>query len=80
MLAATLIDGEALLDTAVASLVAGVFVAVSGSLAIFGFATAAEMQRNGRDAAALGAGALAVLASAAFIGILGLGLYLIISG
>ena len=78
--AATLIDGEALFDTAVASLAAGVFVALTGSLAIYGFATAAEMQRVGRDVAAVGAGALAVVASLAFMGALGVGLYLIISG
>ena len=58
VLPATVIDGEALLDTAVASLVAGIFVTFTASLAIYGFATAAEMRRVDRDLAAVGAGAL----------------------
>ena len=80
VLPATLIDGGALLDTAVASLVAGVFVTFTASLAIYGFATAAEMRRVDRDLAAIAAGALGVLSMLAFAGAIGLGLAVMING
>ena len=80
VLPATVIDGEALLDTAVASLVAGVFVTFSASLAIYGFATAAEMRRVDRDLAAIAAGALGVLAMLAFGAAIALGLAVMING
>ncbi len=80
VLPATLIDGEALLDTAVASLVAGVFVTFTASLAIYGFATAAEMRRVDRDLAAVAAGALGILSMLAFAGAIGLGLAVMING
>ena len=80
VLPATVIDGEALLDTAVASLVAGVFVTFSASLAIYGFATAAEMRRVDRDLAAIAAAALGVLAMLAFGAAIALGLAVMING
>lgn len=80
VLPATVIDGEALLDTAVASLVAGIFVTFTASLAIYGFATAAEMRRVDRDLAAIAAGALGVLSLLAFAGAIGLGLAVMING
>ncbi len=80
VLPATVIDGEALLDTAVASLVAGIFVTFTASLAIYGFATAAEMRRVDRGLAAIAAGALGVLSMLAFAGAIGLGLAVMING
>ena len=80
VLSATVIDGKALLDTAVASLVAGVFVTFSASLAIYGFATAAEMRRVDRDLAAIAAAALGVLAMLAFGAAIALGLAVMING
>ncbi|MFN8114044.1 MAG: hypothetical protein U0R51_12710 [Solirubrobacterales bacterium] len=77
---ATVIDGEALLDTAVASTVAGLFVVLAASLAIYGFATAAEMRRVDRDLAAIAAGALGVVSMLAFVGAIGLGLAVMING
>lgn len=79
-LAATVVDAEALLDSVVASLVAGVFVTFAASLAIWGFATAAEMQRNDRDLAAVGAGILAAVATLAVAAAIALGLYVMING
>ena len=80
VLPATVIDGEALLDTAVASLVAGIFVTFTASLAIYGFATAAEMRRVDRDLAAIAAGALGVVSMLAFGGAIALGLAVMING
>ena len=80
VLPATVIDGEALLDTAVASLVAGIFVTFTASLAIYGFATAAEMRRVDRDLAAIAAGALGVVSMLAFAATIALGLVVMISG
>ena len=80
VLPATVIDGEALLDTAVASMVAGLFVVLAASLAIYGFATAAEMRRVDRDLAAIAAGALGVVSMLAFVGAIGLGLAVMING
>jgi hypothetical protein len=78
-LSATLVDGKALLDASVASLVAGVVVTAAASTAIFGFATFAEMRRNGRETAAAGAAVLAFVAMAVFAGVIAFGLYEIIS-
>jgi hypothetical protein len=80
VLPGSLIDTEALLDSVLASLVAGIFVALAASVAIFGFATAAEMQRNGRDLAAIGAGILAAVATLAFAAAIALGLAVMING
>jgi hypothetical protein len=80
MLTATVVDGEALLDTAVASIVAAVVVTLSASVAIYGFAQAAEMRRLERDLAAIGAGILAAVASLAFAGTIALGIYVMING
>ena len=44
----TIIDSEALLDTTVAALAAGVGVAFTFSLAILGFARLAEASRDGQ--------------------------------
>ena len=80
VLPGSVVDTEALLDSVLASLVAGIFVTVTASVAIFGFATAAEMQRNGRDLAAIGAGVLAAVATLAFAGAIALGIAVMIHG
>lgn len=79
-LVATVVDGEALLDTAVASIVGAVVVTLSASLAIYGFATAAEMRRVDRDLAAIGAVGLAMVASLVFAGTIGLGIAVMLTG
>jgi hypothetical protein len=76
---ATIVDVEALFDTAVASIVAAVIVTLSASLAIYGFATVAEMRRIDRDLAAIGAGILAAAASLVFAATIALGIYVMIS-
>ncbi len=78
VLLASIVDGEALLDTAVASMVAGVGVTLIASLAIYGFATFADARRDDRRGAATAAGALAVLASVAFAGVIAIGLVVMI--
>jgi hypothetical protein len=62
---ATIVDTQALLKTIVASGVAGVGVTLIFSLAILGAARFADLNRDGRPAAAVAFGALAVVALAA---------------
>ena len=64
-LIATIIDGEALLETLVASLLAGVGVTIVVSLAILGAGLFGDARRDGRTAAAAGAATLTILALAA---------------
>ena len=45
---ATIVDWEALLDTAIASLVAGVVVTIAASATIYGAAMSAEIISQGR--------------------------------
>ncbi len=80
LLSGSIIDPEALLDTAIASLLAGVGVTFAASAAIFGFSTLAEMRLQGRPLAALGAGLIGVVASAAFAAAIVLGLIVMVSG
>ena len=77
---ATVIDGKALWETAVASLVAGVGVTIAASAAIYGFATLSDARRDGNLLAAVGAGALAVVSSVAFAAAIVFGLIVMISG
>jgi hypothetical protein len=62
---ATIVDTQALLKTIVASAVAGVGVTLIFSLAILGAARFADLNRDGRPAAAVAFGVLAVVALAA---------------
>jgi hypothetical protein len=62
---ATIVDTQALLQTVVASAIAGVGVTLIFSLAILGASRFAESSRDGRPVAAVAFGALAVLALAA---------------
>ncbi len=65
MLLATIVDTEALLETAVAALVAGVGVAFTFSLAILGAARYAEESRERRPVRAAAYAALGLLGLAA---------------
>ena len=62
---ATVVDTGTLLRTVAASFVAGVGVTLIFSLAILGAARFAELSRDGRPAAAVSFGVLAVVALAA---------------
>jgi hypothetical protein len=62
---ATLVDTGALLKTVAAAFVAGVGVTLIFSLAILGATRFAELNRDGRPAAAASFGALAIVALAA---------------
>lgn len=75
-----IVEAEALLDSVIASIVAGVLVTLTASLAIYGLATFAEMRRQGRGAAMVGAGAIAVTFSLAFAATIALGLLVMIKG
>ena len=79
-LVATVVDGEALFDTAVAALVAGIVVTFSASTAIYGLATSAERRRDGREAAAVGAAAVGILGVLLFAATIAVGLYVMING
>jgi len=59
---ATLVDTKALLQSVVASLVAGIGITTAFAILIFGISRSAEMARNERTALATAAGALATLA------------------
>ena len=66
LLSGAVVDTKALLDTAIASVLAGLGVTLAASTAVFGFATAVEMRRDERSLAAFGAFALATVALLAF--------------
>ncbi len=57
---ATVVDGGALLDTALAALAGGLFVTLAFSIAIYGMTKSADLRRSGRDVAAFGAATLGV--------------------
>ena len=61
---ATVIETKELLDTVLASLVAGIGVTTVFAILIFGVARSADMVRDERPLAATAAGGLAVLAFA----------------
>ena len=59
---ATVVETKALLDTVLASVIAGVGVTTLFAIVIFGVARSADMVRDDRPAAAAAAGGLAVIA------------------
>jgi hypothetical protein len=59
---ATVVETKSLLDTVIASLVAGIGVTTVFAILIFGVARSADMVRNERPVLAIAAGGLAVLA------------------
>ena len=75
-----IVEAEALLDSVIASIAAGVLVTFTASMAIYGFATFAEMRRQGRAGAMIGAGAIAATFSLAFAASIALGLFVMIRG
>lgn len=76
---ATVVDTEALLDTVLAALVAGIGVTLIFSVAIFGAARFGEMSRVGRSGAAGAYAALAVLAGLAFVTAIAIGIIVMTS-
>ena len=71
---ATIVDTQALLETVLYSLLAGVGVTLIFSIAIFGMARFAELGREGRTPTALVFGTLAVIAILAFCAAITLGI------
>jgi hypothetical protein len=66
LLIATIVDTDSLLKTVVAAFVAGVGVTLVFSIAIYGVARFAEMNRDGRAVSAVVYGSLGVLATLVF--------------
>jgi hypothetical protein len=64
---ASVVETKELLETVVASLIAGIGVTAAFSLVIFGVTRSAEMARNERPMLATAAGGLAVLAGTVVI-------------
>jgi hypothetical protein len=79
-LSASVVDGQALLDTAIASVVAAVVVTTAACVAIYGFAMAAEMRREDRGGAAVAAGALGIVATLAFGAAIAAGIIVMVKG
>jgi hypothetical protein len=77
---ATVVDWGALLDAAVASLIAGVVVTLAASTMIYGVATSAEMRRNGRGGLAIAAAGVGLVGLLVFAGAIVLGLIVMING
>ncbi|HWB69328.1 MAG TPA: hypothetical protein VG518_05075 [Solirubrobacterales bacterium] len=79
MSVATILETKELLQTVGASLVAGVGITVVFSIAIWGAARFADLNRDERHLAATGAAALATLALAATIAAVVLGIVIMTS-
>lgn len=77
---ATIIDTDALLQTGLAALIAGVGVALTFSLAILGVAQSTEMSREGRPAAVVAYAVLAVLGMAATLAAIVFGIIVMTGG
>jgi hypothetical protein len=71
---ATIVDTQALLKTVAASAAAGVGVTVVFSQAILGAARFADMNRDGRPAAAIAFGVLAIVALLAAVAAVTIGI------
>ena len=71
---ATIVDTEALLKTIVAAFIAGVGVTLIFSLAILGASRFVDISRDGRSAAAIAFGALAVVALVAVLVVVAVGI------
>jgi hypothetical protein len=74
MILATLVEGKELLETVIASSVAGIGVTFVFSVAIWGVARFADLSRNERPLAAAGAALAAALALVATVGIVAVGI------
>ena len=67
-LLATVVDTRALAETVAAALASGIGITIVFAVAIFGAARFGELGREGRPAAALAYGVLAVICGLAFAG------------
>lgn len=79
ILLATIVDWAALLDTAVASVAAGLVVTLAASTTIYGAATFADARREDRNGTAAVAAILGLVGLLAFAATIGAGLYVMIS-
>jgi cytochrome c biogenesis protein CcdA len=76
---ATVVDSKALLETVVASLLAGVGVTIVFSLAILGAALFGDARRDGRSGAATAAAGLTMVALAASAAVIVFGIVVMTS-
>ena len=79
LLLASIVDGEALLDTVIAAAVAGVGVTIIFSFAILGAALFDDARRDGRTAVAVGAAGLMMLGLAGTLAAVAFGLIVMTS-
>ena len=75
---ATVSEKKALLDTVIASLVAGIGVTAVFAILVFGVTRSAEMARDERPAAATAAGTLAVVSFLIVAGAIVLGIVVMV--
>ena len=80
VLLATVIEVAELAETALAALIAGVGVTFAFSTGIFGLARYGDLRREGRDGAALLAGALAAAGMAVSAAAVVAGIVVMVSG
>lgn len=80
LLLASVVDADALLETTLSALIAGLAVAVSFSLVIVGSTRSADLRRAGRDVAALAAGVLAAAGIILFLTVIGVGMLVLVGG
>ncbi len=78
-MAAVIVETSDLVQTVIASVVAGIGITVVFSVAIWGAARFADLSRNERPLAAGAAGALAVLAGATTLGAVAYGIVVMAS-
>ena len=78
-MAAVIVETSDLVQTVIASVVAGIGITVVFSVAIWGTARFADLSRNERPLAAGAAGALAVLAGVATLGAVAYGIVVMAS-
>ena len=78
-LSAVLVETEPLLETIIASVVAGIGITVVFSIAIWGAARFVDLTRSERHVAAAGAAAVGILALVATLAVVALGLIVMTS-
>jgi hypothetical protein len=76
---ATVVDTEALAETVLAAVVAGVGVTMIFSVAILGMARFVDMNRSGRPVAAVAFGVVALVALVAFAAVIVFGIVVMAS-
>jgi hypothetical protein len=77
---ATIVDWGALLDAAIASVVAGVVITIAVSTMIYGVSRSTELRRDGRGGTAVAAAGLAAVGALVVAAMIAAGLFVMIHG